>query len=153
MKGLDGCGQRGQPHRNGRAALDLAVAAHHRLCDAADDPLGPGLDANGLRSAFGGRSVLPGGDDHGQRDLGAAETGPGLLHGRRCGLRRIGVGRERRADPHFLDPTPVGSLRKRKILPVKVHRRGSLQRFSYVPRSCPVLSPERHPSISTSWPS
>ena len=110
MKGLDGLGQRGQPHRDGRAALDLAVAAHHCLGDAADDPLEPCLDANGLRDNFGGRSVVPRGDEQGQRDVGPAEPGPGLLHGFRCGLRRIGVGRERRADPHHFDPN-TGGLR------------------------------------------
>jgi hypothetical protein len=71
---------------------------------------GPCLDANGLRDNFGGRSVVPRGDEQGQRDVGPAEPGPGLLHGFRCGLRRIGVGRERRADPHLFDPN-TGGLR------------------------------------------
>src|SRR4249919_1354472 len=113
VKGLDRLGERGQPNRDGRALLDLAFSAHHRLRDTADHPLGPGLDANGLQGGLSRGSVLPGGDHHGEGDLGSADLGPGPLHGRLCGRCWIGVGRERRADPHPIDPPPAMTISSR----------------------------------------
>jgi hypothetical protein len=66
VEGLDRLGKRGEPHRHGWAALDLAVAAHHRLRDTADDPLWRGLHPKGLRCHLGGCSVITRGNEQGE---------------------------------------------------------------------------------------
>ena len=75
----------------------------------------PDIPVNDLAiSEDGGRAVVPGDDEQGQGDVGPVEPGPGLLDGFRYGLGRIGVGRERRTDPHLLDPTGDGFFAERE---------------------------------------
>ncbi len=107
---LSRLGKGGQPHGHGRALLDLPVATHHRLGDAAHDPLGAGRTANGIEHRRRRGSVMSGGDHKGQRGIRPVQAGPGHPSGLRPRLRRIGVGRERRADPHRIDPTPAMSI-------------------------------------------
>ncbi len=52
---------------------------------------------------------MSGGDQNGQRGIRPVQAGPGHPSGLRPRLRRIGVGRERRADPHGIDPTGRGT--------------------------------------------
>jgi hypothetical protein len=64
-----GSGRDASHTTNGRALLDLPVAAHHRLGDAADYPFGADRSANGIEHRPRRGSVMSGGDQEGERGI------------------------------------------------------------------------------------